>query len=578
MHADQSLSFGPRSLFCSCCSAVLRLWFLLLGLVVATTAHAQWQATTYTLRGGWNAIYLHGDATHATLDQLFADHPEVLSVWRWNPNPNPLPTGNASIVPSSSTPNWSVWTRGQPGQSTLGSLVGQAAYLIECGGAATSTYAVQLTHRTAPPQSTWVRNGANLLGFPTRQSGDYPSFSSYFATFPAAVASNSKIYKYVGGPLGPANPLQVFSLSSERLDRTQAYWFEAPVVGNFYAPLEITSSLPEGLHFGRTGASLTVRIRNRTSAPVTVTISPENSLAAPAGQPQISGAVPLTRRVFNAASGQTTETLLTGSFNEVVGPQSAIELTFGLQRAQMTAPSGALYASFLRFTDSGNLLDIALPASATVTSLAGLWIGDIAVNRVESKAPGSPGTTTSRPFPLRVLLHVDDGGQARLLSQAFLGPLAASPTLVGLATREAALHAPSKASATRFVSTQLPLDTEVSTGSGSVALGGTLTRTFAVGFNDRVNPFVHTYHPDHDNRDARLQPLGAGVESFTVTRACTFDFAATPPAGTNGPGWGASVIGGTYTETLTGLHKQSITVTGTFELRRVSEIGAITLN
>jgi hypothetical protein len=47
----------------------------LISLCFVTTAHAQWQSTTYTLKGGWNSIYLHGDATHATLDELFTAYP-----------------------------------------------------------------------------------------------------------------------------------------------------------------------------------------------------------------------------------------------------------------------------------------------------------------------------------------------------------------------------------------------------------------------------------------------------------------------------------------------------------------------
>lgn len=60
----------------------------LISLALSTFGHAQWQTTSYTLQGGWNSIYLHGDASHATPDTLFANHPEVLEVWRWNPNPN----------------------------------------------------------------------------------------------------------------------------------------------------------------------------------------------------------------------------------------------------------------------------------------------------------------------------------------------------------------------------------------------------------------------------------------------------------------------------------------------------------
>ncbi len=124
----------------------------------------------------------------------------------------------------------------------------------------------------------------------------------------------------------------------------------------------------------------------------------------------------------------------------------------------------------------------------------------------------------------------------------------------------------------------MPLDTEVSTGSGSVSLGQTLVRTVNIPFNDRTNPFVHAYHPDHDNKDARGTPLSAGKESYSLSRECRFEFTLTPPTGTTSVGWGATVLGGNYTEILTGLHKQPLTVNGTFELRRVSEIGSITLN
>jgi len=55
-----------------------KLLLALVSLVFAATAPAQWQSTTYTLKGGWNSIYLHGDATHAMPDALFAAHPEVL--------------------------------------------------------------------------------------------------------------------------------------------------------------------------------------------------------------------------------------------------------------------------------------------------------------------------------------------------------------------------------------------------------------------------------------------------------------------------------------------------------------------
>jgi hypothetical protein len=52
-------------------------------------ARAQWITQTFALKSGWNAVYLHVDASYATLDQLFGPAAPVRlpidEVWRWNP-------------------------------------------------------------------------------------------------------------------------------------------------------------------------------------------------------------------------------------------------------------------------------------------------------------------------------------------------------------------------------------------------------------------------------------------------------------------------------------------------------------
>jgi hypothetical protein len=425
------------------------------------------------------------------------------------------------------------------------------------------------------------------MGFPSKLTGStYPTMSSYFATFPVAIASNVKIYKYVGGDLGAVNPIQLFSPSTEKLDRNQAYWFDSEVVGNFYAPVEISLSTGSGLDFGRTGSVVTVRILNRSAATSTITIAPVASIAAPTGQEAITGSVPLTRRVYTDATKSWAEIPIPASYTEVVGPNASVELSFGIDRGNATmtaAAANALFASQLRFTDSAGLYDIQLPATARKASLAGLWIGDAQVNGVQSKAAGYSGTSTSQTYPLRYIIHVDDAGTARVLSQVFLGKLAAAPYNLGICTTESGLYAAEKGSASRIVAAHMPLDRALDgvakagepAGSGSFALGGTLTRTISTPFNDSASPFVHQYHPDHDNKSGSTA-LVSGQESYDLSRALTFTFAATAPDGTSATGYGSSVIAGTYAETITGLRKDTLTVTGTIELRRVSEIGVLT--
>ena len=541
----------------------------LASLLLAATARAQWQSTTYSLKTGWNSIYLHGDATHATPGQLFAASPEVLEVWRWNPNPNQVGFTSTPLLPSNGTPEWSKWVRGGPSASLIG-LTGQSAYLVKCS----SAVSVAIAQRPMPPSNTWVRSGANFLGFPSsKETGNFPTFSNYFATFPAAIAANAKIFKYVGGELVAGNPMQVFSPAIERVDRDQAYWFSSEVVGNFYAPVQISLSNNAGFAFGRRGTVITARVMNRTAAVMTLRIAPVASNSPPDGQELITAGVPLTRRTLDDQA-EWVETPIAAAYNEVIAPKSSVELSFGIDRSAMSGAADALYASLLRFSDLANTFDILLPATARKDTLAGLWIGEAVVTAVESKPLQNAVKPAGSAFPLRYLVHVADDGTARVLSQVFMGPMAAAPHDFGLCRSEAGLKADAKAAARRIVATHLPLDQALVTTTGSFTIGSDLSCTIATPFDDPTNPFVHQYHPDHDNKSGQTA-LVAGQESYNITREVSFTFTATPPGGGSATGWGSSVIGGTYGEIVSGLHKQNISLTGTFVLRRASELGTL---
>ena len=358
-------------------------------LLLAATAHAQWKTETYTLKGGWNAIYLHGDASYDTIDNLLPNSgttANITEIWSWNPNPDQVQFTDSQMIPSAGTAEWSVWKRGVPAETTLSKLLGQRAYLVKCSGTSSSSYTFTLKQSPQMPSNDWVRNGANLLGFPTYKNGSsYPAFSSYFATFPAATATSSKIFKYVGGDLGSTNPVQLFSVSSERLDRNQAYWFSAKVAGNFYAPLEFDLSTGDGLAFGRSGTTIKLRIRNRTTAAVTVTLTPTASEAAPSSLTAVADVVSLTNRSFNAATAAWSETAFTAARIEAIAPQSTVELSFGIDRTAMTGETNSFYASLLRITESSSLMDVYLPVTAYKASLAGLWVGDVSLNSVSNK-------------------------------------------------------------------------------------------------------------------------------------------------------------------------------------------------
>lgn len=546
----------------------------LAALILAPAVHAQWKTETYSLKGGWNAIYLHGDASHTTPAELFKNYPQVLEVWRWNPNPDQVQFSDSPSDPDASSSEWTIWNRNDPAEQQLSAMIGQSAYLVNCSGASSTTTSVPILQKPKPPAATWLISGANLLGFPAASS--QPTFANYFATFQAAIASPSKIYKYIGGDLGSANPLQI-TPSSEKINRNSAYWFEAQVVSDFTALVEYELPGNDGIAFGRSGTLVTLGVMNRGTSAITLTFSPENSEPAPVDQTVVTGPAPLTRRLYDSATGTYSETPVSGSFTVTVPASGRLNVEFGIDRTRMNGSSNSYYASLLRVKDSANFSDVLLPVSAQVASPAGLWIGQADVSAVTSTVAGSPGTTTARSFPLRLNLHVDANGVARLLSQAYVGTLASSGNPLGICVRESSLLAEKKSEALRLVSSQMPLDRAIA-GTGSFATGSSLSHTVTIPFDDPTNPFVHAYHPDHDNRDARFKPLQAGVESYNITRRLTFQFTSSPPDGSTVSGWGTTVYGGNFSETIEGLNKAPLNVAGTFVLRRISEVADINLN
>ena len=88
-----------------------------------------------------------------------------------------------------------------------------------------------------------------------------------------------------------------------------------------------------------------------------------------------------------------------------------------------------------------------------------------------------------------------------------------------------------------------------------------------------TNPFLHRYHPDHNNLDEQF--LNYREEAFRIVRDMQFVFSAAPPGGSPTPGWGDTRTGGTFEESIIGLHRNPIFVSGRFQLRRVSAVAVL---
>ena len=550
---------------------------------LAPRASAQWVTEDFPLKAGWNAVWLSIDCSDRPLDDpdqvapdtsLLVGSPDIEEVWRWNPSASTATFTDSPAGPVAGDSQWHVWRRGFPADTTLGSLTANAAYLVKVKDTVTGPYALTLKGKPRPPRYQWKSNGLNFLGFPMQPTLALPDRSlERFLSFSSALNNNPATFFYDGGELGANNPLRVTAPRTTSVKRGSAYWVQSTGYTDYYGPLQVTLSNSAGIDYGDALVTIRLNLKNTTTQAVTATLTPLASATPPAGQPAVAGIVPiLLRGALNPVTGQFAYTPLTGALTKALAADESTELVFALNRSQMGNTPGAVFQSIIRVTDSLNLTQIDLPVRAVTTSLAGLWAGEVVLTKV-NQIVGQTSTPADAPseFTLRVLMHLDGAGQTRLLPQVFLGKRSGAQAL---ATAQALLDATTLSSARRLTSASFPPGTGFYNGSGTLGLTGATSFNVVLGYNAATNPFVHTYHPDHDNLNAKFQPLPAGKESPTVSRAVTFTFQPSLP-GVSEPTWGSTTVGGTYAETITGLRAQPVAISGTFVLRRVSDITAL---
>lgn len=544
-----------------------------LSLLLMGTAAGQWRSETFQLPNGWSALWLPGDASWQTVADHLANQPTIEQIWRWDAPAESIQFASSPEELFSASTHWAVWNRNDPDAQTLQNLTGQTPYLIRTTAPTTWT----LRYRVEAPVVTWQVNGANLLGFPAGLGpGVSPTFQTYFSSLVygggRGLPATTRIFQYVGGDIvRNVNPVSV-PLTTV-IDPRKAYWITLPSTTDFTAPVEY--DLPGGaIDFGRVQTSLPMGVQNRTSGALTLTLELETSEPAPSGQPAVFGNVPLMIRTFDTAAGQYVDTPVTGKRTLQLPASSTTDVLFALDRSQMSGGSGAEYASVLKLTDSANHTLSRLPVRAAPASAAGLWACLVTVGQVDPLETGVAGNATSRAFTLKYLVHIDDTGAMRLLRSCFLGQLKTAGNPVGIAVDESDVYAVGEAEVPprRFFSSLLPAGQPVIPGDGPYEAGGAVSWIIDHAANDPVNPFRHTYHPDH--------PAG-----LAIRRAVRMEFTAAPPETLpNGASlkaaWGTRLLGGTYSETLIGLSKadRPLRAGGTFLMQRLSEIASLQLD
>lgn len=346
-------------------------WFTLA--VGLQKTQAQWLTQTLSLKAGWNAVFLHVDASHASIGTLLASDPNasIEEIWLWKPDSSTQQFVQSPQEPTSGGPQWMTWTRVQGSSSPLQNLIPNAAYLVRVRSDI-PTYQWDLKGKPMVPRYSWTTSGLNFLGFPT-VPGTPPTFEDFLAQAPAEFQRTAEIFRYPGGDLGAGNPIQVFALRTTPVQRGEAYWIRAGLAfNNYYGPFEVVSAGAGLVDFGDSLKAIGLRLRNLSPNALTVTLNLGASEPAP-GQVGIPTIPPLlVRGLLNPTnltrgySNLTVGTPMSWTLTPVGNQGSEAEVVLGLDRSVVTGNVGDLLAGLLKFTDSLGQLQVDVGVAAKV--------------------------------------------------------------------------------------------------------------------------------------------------------------------------------------------------------------------
>lgn len=589
-------------------------------------AYGQWKTQSITLLPGWNGVYLHVDPSHQNIADLDGLDPNITDIWLWKPKLNSDQFIQNPDIPTDTKSRWVRWNKDLGPSSALQRLVGNAAYLVKYGlKAEDGTWAPAVNAKwdikgiPVPPNYSWTSTGFNFFGL----AGDPDKGASFEKFFPARILngeSPAEFYTYRGGELSDdeegKNPAEVVAKRNTPVKRGEAFWMRVgDSFNSYFGSFDLVLQETKGAHFGETKEQYRILIRNRVEEALSVTMALKNTEEAPSGQPEIKNGIKvlvkgepsltdLTYGYKRLEEGPSVWTLSPAK-SGTVGAGSSQEIIIGIDRHNMDGEPGDLFGGILEFTDSLGLIKYEIPISAVIPANSGLWVGSVRVGfvrhditffkkknekEVETDEEGkaiSEGINDTygavgENYPLRFIFHRhnSDNPKTMLYQRLFFGLRKGAELATDfiITNDERALDKKSMSSARRVASAHLPWS-KANTGwecSGEFDLGKETTVKVNLPYNDRVsNPFIHAYHPDHDNLDAKFKgELNQGYESWGINREMTFRLDE-PKDDFNGLVSVGRKLTGEFHEkvelTGVGVEKKAYHAKGIFELNRINE-------
>lgn len=609
------------------CSKYLSV-FVFIGSVSIPTALAQWASQNYSLQAGWNAIYLELDpATDDVPVEFPTNPPNIIDrFWFWEVRT----TGNGltctdpvdpECAPDTDT-QWRLWqpSNSQNNVNNMRVLSGGRVYLVQASAPGTMT----VRGRPSARRQEW-QAGLNVVGFHV-DPADPPTFAEYLEPSGRHTQQGGvyEIYQMntAGGLTRIVDPVNT------AIQPGRGYWVWANGTFEYDGPLTIDARSLLGVAYERRIVEHVLQFSNLANQPrnAMLRLLPSQPRPAHATElPELGAVTPPPIRYRNYVPEQGYQltalplnTAVTFPLSAANSPQpqnarKILQLSVvrqGQPRAEI-AFNNRQHMAVLEVTD-GNGFRRLLPVTAEVTGSAGLYFGVVTVDHVNwvqadariappvegsdperyeqtqtQENPRSDGDTvrvrpTPYPFTFPIIVHYDGGSNYTFLNEVTL--------LYNPAAQQFVIKTPNCTSCNDLIAGSVldgqPFAQHVSTAAFSfkndLPMAGSFSSTLSVSIvvpdNDKLNPFLHRYHPHHDGDRFN--------EVWGVSRQIEMDFTCTPPNYTERPGDGDLLYIGCYREVLDGtvdgegrsvpgLHRRPIVVSGSVELRRVSTLATL---
>ena len=597
-----------------------------------------------SLVSGWNAVYVEV-SPEQTADELFADWP-VDHVSLYDPA-SFLATRQFSSDWNSqglSREAMAVWYRNAPEASSFKNIPGGAILVTFCTN---SSFLATLIGPPAAPRTTWHVTGTNtvynFVGFSTSAN---TGIAAYLEGSPCEEVLSRAYYRIYGDDPDAVPRARELRTSERTVGDGEVLLLPSDKISDWSGVLHVSPI--NGVNFGQTGRKSSFSIRNDGTTNRTVRIEfarplNQDQLYNVALLPYVVYMRDMDTAITNSAwtMGPERAPYYGMAYYKKLAPGETWRVEVGLDRNALEEDSerqkGLAFGALLKITeDSAAHAKVTIPIYGETSGEEasdwqnGLWVADVSLDLIQlieqrwvieshteerevvttnlvgnvetvttnmeevlvattnsvDSALGEP-TRTGGKFKLRLPIHRDRSGKARLLQRVVLAGDVAADGTFNYKLYAGTVSPPDTAKTLmRISSVCLPTETPVIEASQENLWDDyeegkrTAKFEFTVGAYGATSILRHPYHPQHDGLRwdfVTHSPDGDDVynyksdvkpETFSVKNSINLEITMGDGVASWNP---EESFNGTCTWTLTGLrHDGKVVVSGPMVIRRVS--------